>query len=115
MLYVIFPPSYTLCTRSDIPALCTLVYSQSKICIFSELRIFICTTNQKYLIHQSEYHARHIMLQNNYIEYVLYHIQGDFFSGTPHFRYQKENLASSQSRPFSVIGFTGTATLIGLR
>ena len=36
------------------------------------------------------------------------HIQGDFFTGTPQF--QPPN---SQSRPFLVTGFTGTAAVIG--
>ena len=36
-----------------------------------------------------------------------------FFTGTPQFQYQKENLPSSQSRPFLVTGFKGTAALIG--
>ena len=38
---------------------------------------------------------------------------GFFFTGTPQFQYQKENLPSSQSRPFFVTKFTGTAALIG--
>ena len=36
-----------------------------------------------------------------------------FLTGAPQFQYQKENLPSSQSRPFLVSGFTGTAPLIG--
>ena len=38
---------------------------------------------------------------------------GFFLTGAPQFQYQKENLPSSQSRPFLVTGFTGTAALIG--
>ena len=36
-----------------------------------------------------------------------------FFTGSPQSQYQKENPPSSQSRQFLVLGFTGTAALIG--
>ena len=40
-------------------------------------------------------------------------IQSVFLSGAPQFQYQKENPPSSQSWPFLVTGFIGTAALIG--
>ena len=63
--------------------------------------------NHQFLGDRLEQNMQHALQQ------LSYRVVFFFFTGTPQFQYQKENPPSSQSRPFLVTGFKGTAALIG--